>query len=43
MNDTPQAERFEETACAAECDEDEARFKERLATLVKHKSDKKPE
>lgn len=32
-----QADRFKDAARAAECDEDEARWQERLKRVVKHK------
>jgi hypothetical protein len=32
-----QSDRFKEAARAAECDEDEARWEERLKRVVKHK------
>lgn len=39
-----QKQRFEEAARAAECDEDEARWLDRLKRVVKHKSvPEKPE
>lgn len=38
-----QAEKFEEAARELECDEDEARFDERVRKLVKHKPVEKPE
>lgn len=35
-----QLDKFKEAARELECDDDEARFKERLDKLVKHKPDK---
>ncbi len=38
MTDKPaQLDKFKEAARALECDDDEARFKERVGKLVKHK------
>lgn len=39
----PQLDRFKEAARALETDDAPARFKERLATLVKHKATVPPE
>ena len=39
----PQSDKFKEAARALETDDDPARFKERLAKLVKHKPAEKPE
>jgi hypothetical protein len=38
-----QTEKFKEAARALECDDDPARFRERLGKLVKHKPVEKPE
>lgn len=38
-----QSDKFKAAARDLECDDDEARFKERLAKLVKHKAVEKPE
>jgi hypothetical protein len=40
---TSQSEKFKEAARALECDNDEARFDERVKKLVKHKPGEKPE
>lgn len=38
-----QSDKFKAAARDLECDDDEARFKERLGKLVKHKPVEKPE
>jgi hypothetical protein len=38
-----QSDKFKEAARALECDDDEARFDERMRKLVKHKPVEKPE
>ena len=38
-----QLDKFKQAARDLECDDDEARFKERLGKLVKHKPVEKPE
>ena len=38
-----QLDKFKEAARELECDDDEARFAERVKKLVKHKPAKKPE
>ena len=38
-----QSEKFKEAARALECDDDEARFDERVKKLVRHKPVEKPE
>ncbi|HEX8215659.1 MAG TPA: hypothetical protein VF582_09360 [Allosphingosinicella sp.] len=38
-----QADKFREAARALECDDDDARFKERVRKLVRHKPVEKPE
>jgi hypothetical protein len=45
MTDTPktQTDKFKEAARELECDDDDARFKERVGKLVKHKPVEKPE
>jgi hypothetical protein len=42
-DDKPQLNKFKDAARALECDDDEARFNERLRKLVKHKPVEKPE
>lgn len=43
MTKNAQSEKFKDAARDLECDDDEARFKERLRKLVKHKPVEKPE
>lgn len=44
MSDKPsQSDKFKEAARELECDDDEARFDERMKKLVKHKPVEKPE
>ena len=43
MVEKPQTEKFKEAARALQCDDDEARFDERVKKLVKHKPVEKPE
>jgi hypothetical protein len=38
-----QSDKFKEAARALECDDDDARFKERVKKLVRHKPVEKPE
>ncbi len=38
-----QVDRFKQAAAAVECDDDEARFEERLRRVVKHKPVEKPQ
>jgi hypothetical protein len=42
-NEPTQTDKFKEAARELECDDDDARFKERLKKLVKHKPVEKPE
>lgn len=42
-DDRSQTDKFREAARALECDDDEARFDERVKKLVKHKPVEKPE
>lgn len=42
-NKPSQLDKFKEAARALECDDDEARFDERMKKLVKHKPVRKPE
>jgi hypothetical protein len=41
--DQNQTDKFKEAARELECDDDDARFKERVGKLVKHKPVEKPE
>lgn len=42
-DDKPQLDKFKEAARALECDDDEARFDERMKKLVKRKPKEEPE
>jgi hypothetical protein len=43
MSEKSQTDKFKEAARELECDDDDARFKERVGKLVKHKPVEKPD